>query len=207
MLQRFMSRFSVETFSSHSNEKLRMCTLHCVINFGYGKNLRLRGLGHDFPSKIFFLTVPKNFVGEPFCAVFQKKSGSEKVYGEAGGSIKISVENFLSHSAEKIRRGNFLCCVSENFWWRKSLWIKGRGKYQGFIRKFYVSQCRNFLYGTPSVMCFRNYPARKKFLDRKGGDYQKFRSKFFCLRVPKSFVGEPFCPVFQKVSGSEKFYG
>ena len=27
------------------------------------------------------LAVPKNFVGEPFCAVFQKNSGSEKVYG------------------------------------------------------------------------------------------------------------------------------
>ena len=29
----------------------------------------------------FCLTVPKNFVGEPFCAVFQKISGSQKVYG------------------------------------------------------------------------------------------------------------------------------
>ena len=27
----------------------------------------------DFLSKFFCLTVPKNFVGEPFCAVFQKK--------------------------------------------------------------------------------------------------------------------------------------
>ena len=34
-----------------------------------------------FLSKIFCLTVPKNFVGEPFCAVFQKSSGSEKNYG------------------------------------------------------------------------------------------------------------------------------
>ena len=31
-----------------------------------------------FSSKNFCLTVPKNFVGEPFCAVFQKNSGSEK---------------------------------------------------------------------------------------------------------------------------------
>ena len=31
---------------------------------------------------IFFgLTVPKNFVAESFCAVFQKNSGCEKVYG------------------------------------------------------------------------------------------------------------------------------
>ena len=29
----------------------------------------------------------------------------------------------------------------------------------------------------------------------------------FCLRVPKNFVGEPFCDVFQKNSGSEKVYG
>ena len=32
-------------------------------------------------SKFFSLTMPKTFVGEPFCAVFQKDSGSEKVYG------------------------------------------------------------------------------------------------------------------------------
>ena len=48
---------------------------------GIGKILCFRGLCHDFPSKIFCLTVPKKFVGEPFCAVFQKISGSEKVYG------------------------------------------------------------------------------------------------------------------------------
>ena len=35
----------------------------------------------DFLSKIFCPTMPNFFVGEPFCAVFQKKSGSEKVYG------------------------------------------------------------------------------------------------------------------------------
>ena len=29
----------------------------------------------------FFVSVPKHFVEEPFCAVFQKISGSEKVYG------------------------------------------------------------------------------------------------------------------------------
>ena len=33
-----------------------------------------------------------------------------------------------------------------------------------------------------------------------------FLSKFFCLTVPKSFVGEPFCAVFQKIFGSEKVY-
>ena len=39
------------------------------------------GCDKDFQSKIFCLTVPKHFVVEPFCAVIQKISGSEKVYG------------------------------------------------------------------------------------------------------------------------------
>ena len=37
----------------------------------------------DFLSKFFCLTVPKNFVGEPFCAVFQQKFVDER------GGIKI----------------------------------------------------------------------------------------------------------------------
>ncbi len=41
----------------------------------------------DLPSKNVSLTVPKNFVGQPFCAVFQKFSGGEKVYGEKGGRV------------------------------------------------------------------------------------------------------------------------
>ena len=40
--------------------------------------LGIRRLCHDFLSKFFCPAVPKNFVGEPFCAVFQKVSGSEK---------------------------------------------------------------------------------------------------------------------------------
>ena len=68
--------------------------------------LFFRGFFHDFPSKFFCLTAPKHFVEEPFYSVFQKISGSEKVYGKEGGEVSInSFEKFLSHSAEKIRRG------------------------------------------------------------------------------------------------------
>ncbi len=41
---------------------------------------------------------------------------------------------------------------------------------------------------------------------RGGGSIKIFRRKFF-VSVPKIFVGEPFCAVFQKVSGSEEVYG
>ena len=76
-----VSRFSVKNFLSHSAEKFRRGTLQCVTNFGYRKILCFKELCHDFVSKFFCLTMPKYFIGEPFCAVFQKMSGSEEVYG------------------------------------------------------------------------------------------------------------------------------
>ena len=49
-------------------------------------------------------------------------------------------------------------------------------------------------------------------MDKRGGEEEEgsmtiFCRKFFCLTVPKNFVEEPFCAVFQKTSGSEKVYG
>ena len=60
---------------------------------------------HDFSFKIFFLTVPKDFVGEHIGD--RKISGSEKIYASERGEgvSRFSVENFLSHSAENFRRG------------------------------------------------------------------------------------------------------
>ena len=85
-----------------------------------------------FPSNIFCLTVPKQFVGELFCAAFQKISGSKKVYGqEERGSIKISFENYLSHSAEKGRRGPLQSFI--DFGYRKSF-----DERVGGIQKFSV---------------------------------------------------------------------
>ena len=68
----------------------------------------MRGWGgggefQNFPLKTFCLTVPKIFVGEPFSVSLI--SGIEKVWIRGGGVSRFSVENFLSHSAEKCRRG------------------------------------------------------------------------------------------------------
>ena len=71
---------------------------------GNGKILCFGGLCHDFPSKNFCVTVTNHFIEEPFCAVFQKNSGSKKFMDKKGGVSKISVEKFLSHSAEKFLR-------------------------------------------------------------------------------------------------------
>ena len=58
------------------------------------------------------------------------------------------------------------------------------------------------------MLCFRKISVVKMFMDKRGGGgYQDFLSKFFCLTVSKNFVGEPFCAVFQKISGGEKGNG
>ena len=51
---------------------------------------------------------------------------------------RLSVENLLSHSTETLRTGTLLCCVLEIFRQPKSLWIKGRVKYQDFRQKYRI---------------------------------------------------------------------
>ena len=76
-----VSKFSVEKFLSQIAETFCRGTLYSFISFGYRKCFCFRGLCHDFPWNFFCLTVPNHFVEEPFCAVFQKLSDGEKVYG------------------------------------------------------------------------------------------------------------------------------
>ena len=84
---------------------------------GSEKVLEKKGEYQKFSWKVFCLTVLKNLVGEQrFCAVFQRISGSESFEKEEKCVSRVSVENFLSHSAENVGRGTtLLCCVSENF--------------------------------------------------------------------------------------------
>ena len=55
------------------------------------------------------------------------------------------------------------------------------------------------------MLCLRKIPAAKNSLDKKR-DYQDLPSEIFRFTVPKIFVGENFCAVLRKVSGSEELY-
>ena len=65
-----ISRFSIESFSSHSTNKFCNGTLLPFTNILVTRKImNKRGGGgwcNDFPSNLFFLTVPKDFVGELF---------------------------------------------------------------------------------------------------------------------------------------------
>ena len=54
------------------------------------------------------------------------------------------------------------------------------------------------------LLFLRKFLVSKSFMDEKG--FYIFPSRIFCLTVPKKFVEEPFCAVFQKISGIEEIY-
>ncbi len=122
-----VSRFSVENILSHSVEFFRSGILYCCINI-WGKG----GGYQNFTWKNFCLTVPTKFsVAESFIVALI--SGIEKSLEKRGGGVsRFSVEKFLSHSAEKFRRGILYCCIS----------FFGRAGIKFLRRKFFVSMCR-----------------------------------------------------------------
>ena len=153
-----------------------------------------------FSVEIFCLTVPKNFVEEPFCAVFQKTSGSEKVYGKEGEGVNKLLSKISCLKVPK----DF---VEEPF--SLSL-ISGIGKIYAseeyvtiFPRKLFVSKCRKISYR--NLLVFHYFRVSNKFMVQRV--MSRFSVEMFCLTVPKNFVEEPFCAVFQKTSGTEKVYG
>ena len=87
--------------------------------FGHRKILCIRGDITIFCRKFFCLTVPKYFVEEPFCV--------SEIFGNFKHKREVSwfsVENFLSHSAGRFRRGSLRC--SKKFGYRKNF-IHKRG--------------------------------------------------------------------------------
>ena len=123
---------------------------------------------------------------------------------EGEGVLKVSVEKFLCHSSENFGRGTtLLCCVSENFWQRKRF-EEREGVLNFPVESFLSHSAENFGRGTTLLCCVSENFWRRKFLKRGGRSFTKFCGNF-CLTVPKNLVGEqPFCAVFQKISGSEK---
>ena len=106
-----------------------------------------------FPSEKFCLTEMKIFIGEHFCAVFQKKSGNEKLHGWEKGVSSFSVVIFLSYSAEFFSGGTIPCCVSEKFRYRKRIWIRGGGVSRFSVEKLLSQIAENFQFSQTNNLC------------------------------------------------------
>ena len=107
-----------------------------------------RGSGgdyQDFSSTIFCHTVPKIYLRESFSVALN--SGSEKVWIRVGGGegvSRFSIENFLSHSAERLRRGTLFCYIF--FGYLKGLDKRGGGD-SNTPSKFFSHSPENFRRG------------------------------------------------------------
>ena len=145
-----------------------------------------------FPSTFFFVTVPKNFVDEPFC-VSESFWYRKKLWMRWRGVAvsRYSVEIYLSHSTEAFRRETLLCGVSENFLQTKSLWIKadGRGGRLKFFRpNFFSHSGKKFSRGT--LLCFGKFLVSKYFKPNRR--ISPFSIEILFLKVLKNFVVESF---------------
>ena len=192
----------VEVFLPHSDEKFHRRTRQYFINFGYRKSLdeRVGGAGcQKFPSKTSCLTVPEKFVRQAFRVSLH--SGIEKFYASEG-YVTIFCRNFLSHSAEKFCRGTLLCCVSESFLYRISLWTRS-GEYQKFLSGiFCLTLPKKFVSEPLSVSLI--WGIEKVYAS--GGYVTNIRRTFFVQENRKTLKGNPSV-LFQKISGSEKVFG
>ena len=123
-------------------------SLSCIF-FGYQKSLEKSGGEYqDFPSKFFFISVPKNSIGESFTVALN--SDCEKVRRKGGGE---GYEDFTSKNfcltVPKSSGGESLTVALISG--TEKIWIRG-GKITIFCRKFFFSQCRKFSWGVPLVL-------------------------------------------------------
>ena len=134
-------------------------------NSGSEKVLKKRGKEYQkFQSKVFCLSVPKYLVGEqPFSAVFQKISGSEKLLEKQGVYQEFPWKVFCLTVPTNLVREQPFCAVFQKMSGSENV-LKKRGKeYQKFQSIVFVSQCRKIGWGNnPSVLCFRKFPVAGK---------------------------------------------
>ena len=151
-----MSPFSVGFFLSRSPENFRRATILCFMKFRVSKILmEKRGEEEEGGSikilrQFFLVSLPKNFVGEPFFVSLI--SGIEKGYA-CEGYVTNFVKTFCIAPSKNFVGEPF--CVSQNFWCRQGLW-KRRGERREVVSRFsvssFLSHCRKNSRGNP-LLC------------------------------------------------------
>ena len=142
-----VSQFSVEKFLSHCTKIFHWRTLWCFRNF-FNRNFSSIGGGHHAFGEFFLShrTETKSVVKEPFC--FPEIFWYRKIFWIRGGISRFSVEIFMSHSAEKFRKGILL--FFRKFVVSKSLMNEKRG-YHVFPSKIFGLTVPKNSVGIPSM--------------------------------------------------------
>ena len=126
-LCRKISRFSVENLLFHSTEKIRRGTLLCFRKFLEWKKVTIRERERER----------------------ERERASERERGASRLSSKISCLTVPNYFVEET------FCVSEKFWYRKILWIRGGGggrEYHDFPSKLFCPTVPKNFVGEPVVV-------------------------------------------------------
>ena len=136
---------------------------------------------HFFRSRSFCLTLPKIFVGETFCAVFQKISGFAEIYGEEGVGYQVFPSKNFCLTVPKKYIGEHIgvsyFCVSTSF-------MLQRVQSQFFVQNFLSLLVPKSFVGEP-VIVTQNFRYRKILAIRRGGGIKIFRRRDFVSQCRK----------------------
>ena len=189
------SQFSAKTVLSHKNKSFRRGTLLCFRRFWVSKNF--------IPKKETLRISVKTLLshgterlrrGTLWCVTY---FGYRNVLCLTW-LFHVFLSNFFCNAVPENLVGE-LFCVSQFFWYRKNLWIKGGGGKGGWKRREGVSlfSVKFFRLTVPKNIvgehfCFsKGFGYRKLFWSR--GEYHNFGWKICCLTVLKKFEPEHFC--------------
>ena len=126
--------------------------------------------------------MPKNLVDEPFCAVFQKNSGSEKLMDKKRGEFQDFQSKIFCLTVPKISVGeSFTVALISGI---EKVWIREGGGVSRFsVENFLSHSAENFRRGI--LYCCNNFGYRK-VLDKRGGGVSRFSvEKFFVSQCQK----------------------
>ena len=147
-----------------------------------------------FPSKIFLLTEPKNFVVKTFLC-FRKLLVSKNLLNKRGADTIFGL-TFTSHGNENFLRGTPLCFKKSLVMKKFSRWEWG-GEYHDFLSKKSCLTTKKLRRG--SLLCFRKLLISYNSMDMRGGSITIFLRK--CFVSPYLNIRYKSASVFEKVSG------
>ena len=156
---------------------------------------------HDFLSKIFCLTGPKNFVRGPFCVSEIFWYGKKNKLMDKRWGFHVAVEDFLSHSAKKFRGGTLQCFrkiqLSKNFMHRKRISLF-------FVESFLSHSAEKIRRWT--LPYFKKITVSKIFMHKREGHHGIVEKSFVSRDWNEKLrTGTLLLP--RKIMVSKKFYG
>ena len=126
---------------------------------------------------------------EPFCAVIQKISDSEKVYGKEGGGrvSRFSFGSFFCPIMPKSFIGKTFCAVFQKISCSEKVYGKERAaSIKIFLRKFFCLIMPKSFIGKTFCAVFQNFSGSEKVYGKERRGIKSFRRKFFVSQCRKN---------------------